>query len=83
MQTDDCVYILLSPNSGKHYTGFTSDLINRFHSHNQYSKSGFTNRYRPWVVIHVEIFDNKNEAMQREKWLKTGTGRDYVKSLSK
>ncbi len=73
------VYILFSPSSGKTYTGMTSDLITRFHFHNFKSTKGFTIRYRPWIVAHVEFFESKIEAMQREKELKTGTGRDWVK----
>nr|WP_246581604.1 hypothetical protein [Echinicola shivajiensis] len=34
----------------------TSDLINRFHSHNSFAKKGFTFRYRPWIVIHTEKY---------------------------
>ena len=82
MNQEFCVYVLFSPNSGKHYTGFTTDLINRFHSHNTFSNKGFTIRYRPWLVIHIEVFDNKKSALQREKWLKTGSGRDFIKSIS-
>jgi putative endonuclease len=73
------VYILYSPSSGKTYTGMTSDLITRFHFHNSRSNKGFTLRYRPWIVAHVEFFQNKSEALQREKILKSGTGRDWVR----
>jgi predicted GIY-YIG superfamily endonuclease len=29
----------------------------------------------------VEEFETKSEALQREKWLKSGVGRDYIKSI--
>ena len=74
------VYILFSDSFEIHYTGFTSDLISRFHSHNQFSKKGFTVRYRPWKVIHVEFFEKKPEAMKREKYLKSGKGRNWIKN---
>ncbi|MGV8915688.1 MAG: GIY-YIG nuclease family protein [Kaistella sp.] len=72
------VYILYSKTHQKRYVGFTSDLISRFHSHNTFSKKGFTIRYRPWEVIHVEFFSLKKDAMEREKYLKSGAGRDWL-----
>ena len=57
----------------------TSDLITRFHFHNSKSTKGFTLRYRPWTVIHVEFFDSKKEALLREKELKSGTGREWIR----
>ena len=73
------VYILYSPKHGKTYTGFTSDLLERFRSHNELGKGGWTVRYRPWLVLYIEIFLTKSEAMVREKELKSGKGRDWVK----
>jgi len=63
------VYILYSLKFEKSYVGYSSDLIDRFHSHNVFSKSGYTLKYRPWVVVHVEFFETKQEAMKREKYL--------------
>jgi putative endonuclease len=57
----------------------TSDLITRFHFHNSKPTKGFTLRFRPWKVIYVKFFQTKYEAQQREKVLKSGTGRDWVK----
>jgi len=72
------VYILFSAKFNKKYIGITSDLINRFHSHNQYSKKGYTIRYRPWKVVHVEFYSSKSEALQRERYLKSGIGRQWI-----
>ena len=77
------VYILYSKKIDKIYIGFTSDLINRIHSHNHFSTKGYTVRFRPWEVIHVEFFQSKTEAMQREKYLKSGAGRDWIKAFVK
>lgn len=57
----------------------TSDLITRFHFHNQKSTKGYTIRYRPWIVIYVEFFKTKKDALAREKELKSGKGRDWIK----
>jgi putative endonuclease len=75
------VYILYSEQFKKNYTGYTSNLIERFKSHNFLSKKGYTSRYRPWEVIYVEFFKSKAEAMLREQYLKSGIGRELVKNL--
>jgi putative endonuclease len=73
------VYILKSLSSDKHYLVYTSNLISRFEFHNELGKKGFTVRYRPWQVIYVEFFNIKKEAMLREKFLKSGKGRQWMK----
>ncbi|WP_418262170.1 GIY-YIG nuclease family protein [Flavobacterium faecale] len=75
------VYILYSEKFDKNYTGFTSNLIERFKSHNELETKGHTLKFRPWKVIHVEFFNSKSEAMKREKYLKTGVGREFIKNL--
>ena len=72
------VYILYSPSAKRIYIGYTSDLINRIASHNIFSKSGHTVRYRPWIAAHVEFFETKKEALAREKSLKGGQGRQWI-----
>ncbi len=75
------VYILFSRSSSKTYVGFTSNLVERFKSHNYLSKKGFTIKYRPWEVIYVEFFTTKSEALKREKHFKTGKGREIIKEM--
>ena len=72
------VYILKSSRFNKIYIGFTSNLIQRFYAHNHLSNKGYTKHYRPWIVIHVEFFKDKKEAIQREKFLKSGVGRKWI-----
>jgi putative endonuclease len=67
------VYILYSVKSTRNYTGFTTNLIERFRSHNIYGKDS-TRFYRPWIVVHVEFFETKEEAIKREKYYKSGRG---------
>ena len=75
---DFLVYILYSPSNNRLYIGYTTDLINRFLSH-QYLGKEYTSKFRPWVVVHLEYFQSKNEAMRREKNLKGGQGRQWIK----
>ena len=74
------VYILYSDHCLKHYTGMTSNLEERFKSHNIYGKD-WTSKCRPWRAIYTRTFDDKGDALQHEKWLKSGQGRDFVKGL--
>ena len=75
------VYILYSKSYGKTYVGFTSNLIERMKSHNILGTKGYTIKYRPWTVIDVQFFSSKQEAMQTEKFYKTGKGRELIKQL--
>ncbi len=72
-------YALYSIKFDKIYIGYTSDLIDRFHSHQKHSKKGFTCKFRPWEVIYVEFTDSKQIAMKREKQLKTSVGRKFIR----
>ena len=75
------VYILFSKKYRKTYVGFTSNLIQRFKSHNFLATKGYTIRYRPWVVVDVHFFNSKKEAMQMEKLYKTGKGLEIIKKI--
>ena len=75
------VYILFSEDYDKTYVGFTSNLIERFKSHNYLSKKGYTIKFRPWQVIYVEFFTTKSEALKKEKLLKSGKGREFIKEI--
>ena len=74
------VYILFSIAHQKHYTGFTSNLDQRLLSHNQLGH-GWTAKYRPWTLIYTKTFADKAAATKFEKWLKSGVGRDFIKTL--
>ncbi len=75
------VYILYSITHKKTYTGFTNNIERRLKEHNLTETSGFTLRYRPWTLMNTEAFETKAEAMQREKYLKTGKGREEIKKI--
>jgi putative endonuclease len=74
------VYILFSEKHNKHYTGFTSSISLRLKSYNEFGKD-WTSRYRPWKLIYTKEFKNKSEAMAYERWLKTGIGREFIKTI--
>ncbi|WP_081144955.1 GIY-YIG nuclease family protein [Niastella vici] len=74
------VYILYSISSGKTYVGFSNNVERRLSEHNITESTGFTLRYRPWTLIQTEEYSTKQQAMAREKFLKTGRGREEIKN---
>jgi putative endonuclease len=75
------VYILYSPKYKKTYAGQTSDLGKRMDFHNEKSISTFTSKFRPWILLYSENFPTRIEVMKREKWFKSGVGREFIKRI--
>ncbi len=71
------VYVLRSQKNGHLYKGQTSDISKRLEMHNS-GLVRYTKRYLPWVLVYHEIYTTRAEAMQREAYLKTGAGRDWL-----
>ncbi|WP_262710297.1 GIY-YIG nuclease family protein [Mucilaginibacter psychrotolerans] len=77
------MYALYSPTFNQIYIGSTSDMANRFLSHNELATKGHTIKYRPWVIAHIEEYPTKAEAVKREKQLKTANGRQFIRGIVK
>jgi putative endonuclease len=78
------VYVIRSQTVGKIYVGHTQDLEKRLSEHNNPNcfSSKFMKRIPgPWVLVHSEVYSTRSEAFQRERWLKTGHGREYLRKL--
>ncbi|MCC5907133.1 MAG: GIY-YIG nuclease family protein [Balneolaceae bacterium] len=73
------VYVLHSPDYDKIYIGYTRNLQERMRSHNELGTKGWTIKYRPWKIVHTEEYATKQEAMAREKQLKGGQGRAWIR----
>jgi len=65
------VYILASKRNGTLYTGVTSDLVRRVWEHKQDQIEGFTKRYGVHRLVYVEAHDDIQDAIVREKRIKT------------
>jgi putative endonuclease len=77
------VYVLLNP-EGETYVGQTSDLSRRLSQHNDPNCQFTLHTKRhtgPWRLLHSELFATRAAAMRREKELKTGKGRDWIKQV--
>jgi len=70
--------VIQSINTGILYKGFTTDLEKRLDEHNT-GLSNFTSKLIPWKLVLFEEHATKKEALKREKWYKTGVGRDWIK----
>ena len=74
------VYVLQSKSTGRFYTGFTSDLQHRIGQHNTGVTRSTKNR-GPWQLVYSEEFSARADAMSREKFLKSGQGREQLPVL--
>ena len=76
------VYVLWSIRLAKTYVGMTSNLEARINAHNLANK-GWTLRGRPWQLIYSETFRDKSSALLREKYFKSGVGRQFIQTIIK
>jgi putative endonuclease len=71
------VYVLRSTKTGRRYVGSCEDVDERLRRHNAgHSKS--TRHGAPWGLIYREIFLTRAEAERKERYYKTGRGRDEL-----
>lgn len=66
------VYILKCV-SGKYYSGFSANLVQRIKAH-QRGEVRFTKDKLPVELVHLSLFANKQQALEFERYLKTGSG---------
>lgn len=71
------VYILINHRK-KIYIGQTNNIERRMKEHND-TGTGYTSKYRPWTLIYSEKVDSRSIALQREKYYKSGTGRNWIR----
>lgn len=75
------VYVLQNKRK-KLYIGSTNNLRKRILQHNL-GKSRSTKYGFPWKIIYCEISINQKDARARERYLKSGIGRKYLKNRLK
>lgn len=74
------VYVLRSLVNGKLYIGYSSDVGKRIEVHER-GKGRWTRGKGPWGLIYQEEFAEKSKALSREKYLKSGWGRAWLRRL--
>jgi putative endonuclease len=76
------VYILRSQQDGKFYVGYTENIMKRVELHNT-GKIESTKWRRPFDLVYYEASVNKEDALHREKYLKTSYGKRYIRNRLK
>ena len=78
------VYIIQSESTRKYYTGITTDLKRRLKEHNKIKSNTVVTKYlTDFKYIYTEEVKNRNEARKREKYFKSGVGREFRDKLVK
>jgi putative endonuclease len=75
------VYAIASEVRNYIYVGLTSDVERRVSQHNG-GRERTTRAYRPFRVILVEEYSSRTAARAREKELKSGWGKEFLKKRS-
>jgi len=74
--------VIRSKKDGRWYTGSTLDLRKRFNQHNN-NETSSTKERGPFELIYYEACFNKQDTQVREKYLKSGMGKRYLKNRLK
>ncbi|OGW86597.1 MAG: excinuclease ABC subunit C [Omnitrophica bacterium RIFCSPHIGHO2_02_FULL_46_11] len=64
---------MTNKNNAVIYTGVTSDLAKRLYEHKHKLVDGFTKKYKVNKLVYYEIFDRVEDAIAREKQIKSGS----------
>jgi len=73
------VYVLQSEKDACFYVGYTSDLRKRLKLHND-GRVESTKDRKPLKLVYYEACISQEDALHREKYLKTAYGKKYIKS---
>jgi len=74
------VYAIKSENHNFIYVGMTNDLNRHLDEHNT-GMNKSTKAYLPYKLIYSEIHPDRIEARKREKYFKSGIGKEFLRSL--
>ena len=76
------VYVIKSLSRNYIYVGLTNNVQRRLKQHNN-GENKTTKAYSPFELILSEEFQTRKEAREREKYFKSGVGKEHIKSLLK
>ncbi len=71
------VYVLRNHNNFNRYIGHCKNIPDRLNDHN-FGKVKSTKAFIPWHLVHHEEFNTRVEAITRERFLKSGIGREWL-----
>jgi len=73
------IYAIRSSKDGRIYVGMTTNVEKRLSQHNA-GKTRSTKPFLPWQLFYYEEVPTRESARSREKYLKGGSGKEYLKS---
>ena len=74
-----CVYMLRSVgHPDRTYVGLTADIERRIAEHNSGTQT-YTKRYAPWRLVTYVVFEDSQKAVDFERYLKTRSGRAFMR----
>lgn len=80
------IYIMTNKNYTTLYTGVTSNLPKRVQQHKEaYYSQSFTSRYKLYILVYWETFQEIGDAIAREKQIKAGSRQkklDLINSMN-
>ena len=76
------VYAIYDRKLNEIYVGMTNNLNRRLSEHER-GQSFYTRKFTEIILIHKEEVDNYKEGRKREKYLKSGCGKEFLKTLIK
>jgi len=59
--------------------GYTTNVAQRLKAHNEKKATGYSNHYAPWKLEVSINFDGKKQALEFERYLKSGSGQAFFK----
>jgi putative endonuclease len=76
------IYAIYNKKCNKTYIGQTKDINERLKLHNEKRLKGYTSRFAgSWEIIYIEEAENRQDALIREKQLKSYQGRQFIKQF--
>jgi putative endonuclease len=77
------VYIMTNQTDRVLYTGVTYNLKKRMYEHKSKLIEGFTKKYNVDKLVYYEVYDDINDAIEREKQIKKGSRQKKIDLISK
>ncbi len=74
------VYIIQSLKDSSYYIGYSANPISRLEKHNK-SRTGYTSRKKPWELVYTEGFEDKSDALKKERFIKAQKSKAFIERL--
>ena len=73
------VFVLYSHLHDRLFIGYTTSLTDYMITMNVMESENPLYQFRPWTLIHMELFNTEDEAVVREGFLKKEMGHQYIR----